>query len=536
MRFALVCLFLCFLSPSRLSAQAEKNLDSLLWDASRAVEHAEYETAFDLFLKSLDLAEKEGRKDRLPVIYYHLGLIQHHNQVYDRALFYMKKSVETARINRDSQKIALGLNFQGIIYFYLEHPDSSIACFESSAAVYTAIGDKSHASFAYSKIGNVLESKGEYDKATPYFQRQLKDAREASDSLVLLSAHINMATNALNLKHFTQGIDHIRKAKTLATQLERGFEYKECLKYEADLLEMNGQPQEALTILREYLAEQDSFLNAERSRQIAEMEARFEAKKREALIQQQEKNLYWSRIAMITLTGLLVLTFVAGFLFYRLTRQLRKRNAEKELLIREIHHRVKNNLQVLSSLLHLQSRQIQDGAALEAVREGQNRVEAMGLIHQKLYLDENLASVDMANYLQELGAALLDAYGMQDSGRVQIHYRTTPIRLDVDTAIPVGLIANELISNALKHAFPGKTTGAVEVILGQNQDGSLLLEVGDNGIGVTSKDIINNPSSSFGTRLINLLSQNLKGIPEIIPQAQGHRTRICFEKVKTAGP
>ncbi|MBK9015238.1 MAG: sensor histidine kinase [Saprospiraceae bacterium] len=219
-----------------------------------------------------------------------------------------------------------------------------------------------------------------------------------------------------------------------------------------------------------------------------------------------------------------------GALLFRLTRILRKRNEEKEFLIKEIHHRVKNNLQVLSSLLHLQSRHIKDETALDAVREGQNRVEAMGLIHQKLYMGDNLAAVEMKDYLYNLGDTLLDSFGLDDD-RVKIIYHLEPLHLDVDTAIPLGLIANELVTNSLKYAFPDGRQGLIEISLWKNEAGQLCLKVADNGVGKSGAPQMKG-STSFGTNLVEILSKKLKGKPEVL-HGEGYATLIKFENYKS---
>lgn len=528
--FPLWLLFLLTI-PDTLHGQAETPLDSMLMEASSALKSAAHETAYNLFLQCLDKAEKENRRDRLSAIYYNLAVIQHYNEANDKSAVYLKKAGESARLVNDSSDLARALLLQGVVFFYLNQMDSSIISFASSAEIFSAIGEKGRAAFAASKIGNILEANGQFREATPYFRRQLEETRSANDSLGVLSAHINMATNSLNLKNYSEGLLYIDSAKSLATQLNRLFEYKECLRSESLLLEKAGRTAEALAVLHEYLVVQDSFLSNEKSSQIAEMEARFESAQKENTIRQQHISLLWSRRALIGATVALLLFGLAGFLLYRLTRQLRKRNAEKELLVKEIHHRVKNNLQILSSLLYLQSRQIHDSAALEAVREGQSRVEAMSLIHQKLYMGDNLVQVDMNHYLKELGDMLLDAFGRRGDGAVQIRQRVEDIQLDVDTAIPLGLIANELLTNALKYAFPDGRTGVVDIVLQRNNDGSLVFEVGDDGVGVAPTPEGNTGAAAFGTRLVDLLSQKLKGKPEKVAQDNGHRVRIRFEEV-----
>jgi two-component sensor histidine kinase len=148
--------------------------------------------------------------------------------------------------------------------------------------------------------------------------------------------------------------------------------------------------------------------------------------------------------------------------------------------LKEIHHRVKNNLQIISSLLSLQSRHIQDPRALEVFKEGQSRVRSMALIHEKLYQSKDLARVDFSEYVRNLTAYLFRSYEI-NSGRVGLKIQVEDVLLAVDAAIPCGLIINELVSNSLKHAFAGGRSGEISITLRPEDEGWLTLIVADNG-------------------------------------------------------
>ena len=237
---------------------------------------------------------------------------------------------------------------------------------------------------------------------------------------------------------------------------------------------------------------------------------------------------------MLGALGLLGMAMLLLFRAYRSKKKtneiLEKTNEQKEFLIKEIHHRVKNNLQVLSSLLNLQSDYIQDPNALNAVTEGRNRVESMGLIHQKLYMGEHLASVDMKEYTTELVDHLLSAFGAEE--HVQISFNIHTPRLDVDTAIPLGLIINELITNSLKYAFPEGRKGAINIDLYIDAKREMILCVRDNGVG--NVDVSNKvKSTSFGNDLIKILSKKLKG--KITTKIDGgYSISIAFERYKVS--
>jgi two-component sensor histidine kinase len=186
---------------------------------------------------------------------------------------------------------------------------------------------------------------------------------------------------------------------------------------------------------------------------------------------------------------------------------LSARNAENELLLKEIHHRVKNNLEVVSSLLALQSAQIDDPSVQDAMQASQNRVNSMGILHQKLYQGEHLAFIEMKNYFINLSENILDSYNATD--RVTIDCTMNEINLDIDTAVPIGLIVNELLTNSLKYAFTKGQMGTVKLSLEDKGQNILQLKIADNGIG---KSLIHKPQGTgFGTQLVDLLTKQLDG-------------------------
>ena len=194
---------------------------------------------------------------------------------------------------------------------------------------------------------------------------------------------------------------------------------------------------------------------------------------------------------------------------------LQKSLREKESLLKEIHHRVKNNLQVISSLLRLQSNKVANSAAESILLEMQNRVRSMALIHEHLYRSENLAEVDLAAYLKQLCQQLFRAMAPAP-GTIQLRLETVPIRLGIDQAIPCGLLVNEMFSNALKHAFPNGRTGQVQVQLQLAADSSLRLRVADNGVGLPA-GLDLKQLNSLGLQLISDLTRQLRGRLEIGP-------------------
>lgn len=209
----------------------------------------------------------------------------------------------------------------------------------------------------------------------------------------------------------------------------------------------------------------------------------------------------------------------------RAEEKLRASLKEKEVLLREIHHRVKNNLQIISSLLNLQSRYIRDPSALEMFKESRDRVRSMALVHEKLYSSEDMANVDFSEYIQSLARHLCMAYGMNANG-ITVDVEARDVCLDINTSIPCGLIINELISNALKHAFRGRKRGKIRILLRQEQPDRYRMVVSDDGVGLP-KDLDVQRVKSLGLQLVCMLVEQLQG-EMTIKSGKGTSFEIAF--------
>ncbi|MCB9077819.1 MAG: PAS domain S-box protein [Anaerolineaceae bacterium] len=213
--------------------------------------------------------------------------------------------------------------------------------------------------------------------------------------------------------------------------------------------------------------------------------------------------------------------------------QIKASLEEKEALLKEIHHRVKNNLQVITSMLNMQTRYIQDEQAIGQLMESRNRVYSMALVHENLYRSETLAQVDIGAYISDLINNLLQFYGLELSW-LELELDVAHIFLMIDQAVPCGLIINELVSNALKHAFPktggraraGK--GKITIAFHPGADGMLVLTVADNGVGLPA-DLDLNASKTLGLRLVRTLVRQLGATLEV-DAASGVTVNVTFKR------
>ncbi|MCB9248898.1 MAG: HAMP domain-containing protein [Ignavibacteriales bacterium] len=212
-------------------------------------------------------------------------------------------------------------------------------------------------------------------------------------------------------------------------------------------------------------------------------------------------------------------------------KEISKSLEEKEVLLKEIHHRVKNNLQIVSSLFFFQSKKITDPVTLEMFRDGQNRVKSMALIHERLYQSDDLANINFKEYVRKLANFLFQSYGVNQS-KIKLKTNIANIELGVDTAVPCGLIINELISNSLKHGFDSEMSGEIRIDMGHNENNKLILKISDNGKGIP-KDLNIEESDSLGLRLVNNLTMQLNGKVEFINR-NGTMVKLIFEDPKYA--
>jgi len=200
--------------------------------------------------------------------------------------------------------------------------------------------------------------------------------------------------------------------------------------------------------------------------------------------------------------------------------------AEKEALLREIHHRVKNNMQVVISLLNLEAGKIADPDVVRMLRDGQRRIEVMALVHEKLHQSHDLSQVDAKTYIEDLAHSAFHAQERRDA-KVRLVLDIEPVGLGLDAATPCGLIVNELISNALKHAFPGDNAGEIRVALHAVDNGDIELMVSDDGIGMPA-EFDWRGSQTLGLRLVrNLVERQLQGRLDV-DRTHGTTWRIVF--------
>ncbi|HSI91310.1 MAG TPA: two-component regulator propeller domain-containing protein [Adhaeribacter sp.] len=207
------------------------------------------------------------------------------------------------------------------------------------------------------------------------------------------------------------------------------------------------------------------------------------------------------------------------------TRMLEKENQEKEILLKEVHHRVKNNLQIITSLLNLQTRHVHDPAALDTLREIKDRIKSISMLHQRLYQREELAAIDLSEYVKTLCRSLFASYGVRED-HVRLQFDIPTLYLDIDTALTLGLIVNELVSNTLKYAFPEQRKGTLLIELLRVTETNYTLTISDDGTGLPD-NFEEKMGASFGLQLVASLVKKLHGTLKFYSQ-EGTQIRLQF--------
>lgn len=398
----------------------------------------------------------------------------------------------------------------------------------------------------------------QYDKAEPYCDQLLNMVRTLGmNDQANISIYVFVIRFYIDSGQHTLAVKYLNEHQVLAEQLSDLYHMatNHKLRFMIDTTQQNYLS--AVAYLIHYNRLNDSLFNETKSKQIAELQIQFDTEKKEQEIQfneqniellTKEKDLQEAKLQQANLTrnitfgGVALLLIIVGLLYnqsrikQRSNRQLQAQHTalqaqqqelqeqqqqihqknqdleqllvEKERLLKEIHHRVKNNLQIVMSLLNSQAASLQDKAALSAIQESQNRVQAMALIHQKLYQAEGVARIPMNSYIEEVMAYLRDSYAL--SQQLSFKLDIERLELDVTLAVPLGLIINEAITNAFKYAFPGNRSGTVNVSLHQKSDTTYELTIVDNGVGLPAGY---NPSHSrsLGMTLMHGFSAQLGG-------------------------
>ena len=518
----------------------------------------------------LQQAKTKIQKQDLPFLNTQLGYVMERRGLISEAANYALQSLKLGEELKDKKAIALAYSDLSNLFWKQSKFEKGVEYGLRSENIFKNrnIKDLDY-SFTLYVVGNNYLALKAHSKALQYYKKAIEMSQQYGFYNNLADAYISLVDLHTILKQYKKAEEAAANAIKYAERLENNFLLMRAWLSVGKLQNLTKRPQIAIQSLQtclkvatpafgdEYFLNQvykelgkayaatgdfqnahraflqydqlkDSVFTAEADRRVAELQTQFEVAQKEATIEaqqtalQQQKQLQWRTYGVVALLAIILAGLYGNYRNNRRTsrqleilnkdlelknKQLDKRNAENELLLKEIHHRVKNNLEVVSSLLALQAAQINDPHVQALMLASQNRVQSMGILHQKLYEGKNLAHLEMKNYFVNLGESLLDSYN--ETTRVKVECEMKEIELDLDTALSVGLIANELVTNSLKYAFPKGQTGKISLTLKNAKKQMLELRVADDGIGKAAN---NKPEGTgFGTKLVALLIRQLEG-------------------------
>ncbi|MEL6843502.1 MAG: histidine kinase dimerization/phosphoacceptor domain -containing protein, partial [Bacteroidota bacterium] len=421
----------------------------------------------------------------------------------------------------------------GEIYFEMGEADSAIFYNQQAIKVKEQIEDKRGIATIQLQLGKIYLEKKAFREAASYLLPSYQLAGSIGEQQLRSLAGVQLAKlrqqegndMAVN-RYLSEALQYAEGAGARELLVEVFEGYYQYYRAKGDFRAFAYQDRyQALSeslrndsIVQAFTRNELEYEFESEKRQIALEQAQQEAELQQKIERQQLIGIFGA-LGALALGIILLLLWRSHRLQQRSNQQLNAQNQtiqksleEREILLQEIHHRVKNNLQVISSLLGLQSRSIEDPNALEAISESRNRVRSMALIHQNLYQDAQLTSVSLPGYIEQLSKSLLDSYQIQE-GQIKLQQRVDDIALDVDILIPLGLILNELISNALKHAFGERQSGQIDISIVEEPEG-IRVEIADNGVGLPA-DFEQQSSQSLGYKLIRAFVRKMNASLDI---------------------
>jgi two-component sensor histidine kinase len=492
----------------------------------------------------------ESLKDTIgahATVYNRLGLLYYYMGQQDEALkYYQKARLIALKLTDTSTLRTLSINIAAS-YATMKMPDKALTVMKEAERCYPSPDFEEKMWVDVFIAGCYLDLK-QHDAALPY----IRLAHEGRDQLPeILQASVDDIEARYYLENGKYAKSYQLSLNVIATGLKmknlnlQSIAYRDLFRADSAM----GNYKEAIENYRKYKIVNDSLFNISKERLISTLQVQFETQQKDQALKLKQQHIEllthksqlqraaldkarFTRNVIIAGAAILVFILALGYNRYQLklrsNRQMKQKQdeineknqslqhliaiqnkllEEKEWLVKEIHHRVKNNLQIVMSLLNTQAAFLDDKDALNAIRESRYRMQAISLIHQKLYQSENMALIDMNTYIKDLVEYLKD--GFSNVNKIRFDLQIAPINLDVSQSVPIGLILNEAITNSIKYAFTGN--GVITISLQETLPGQLTLIIADNGIGLPAESNSQPRKLSMGMMLINTLAEQLDG-------------------------
>lgn len=520
-----------YLAQEALTLAKEANFKRGIASATKNLAICNYvngksDVAIKQFIEAIKLFEDLKDINELAHCYSQMGIAYYLQYQYDNALKYYEKSIELYRKTTNKKDLAGVYINQGISYTYVKKMDLAEINYNEALKIYQEINYEPGFAPAYNSLAKIYYAKKEYVKAISYYKLAEQYSIKSNNKYHLITNYNSLAMCYKELKEYETAKSY--SEKSIAISKEVGSVERELFCHEtmADILFSMGDYKNAYASFQNYASLKDTLFNQDKNDAIAEMQAKFDVEKNQQKVKEielqkkidDETNAKKQLLLVVVIVVILISLIFTIILFrnkQKVNSLLEQKNAaiqanleQKEMMMSEIHHRVKNNLQMVSSILDLQARDLTDEKSIQVIEDSLSRINAISLIHQRLYQSDNIRGVKINNYLQELALDILKNFSSTSQTKsIELQCHIDDLDMDLESAIPIGLITAELIINACKYAFTSIEKPEIKITLNK-RDGILLLTVADNGIG---KQVSSNDSGTrFGTKLIKSLSRKLR--------------------------
>lgn len=477
--------------------------------------------ALEYHMKSLAINESIGNKNAILQSYQNIGVLYNKIPDYKKSNEYHQKALNMALSLNRQASIGLSYNSLGINYARQGKFDSAQVFLKKAIAPFRASAGENNLSLVYNNLGRIAIDQGQYSIAIPYLDSARAIREEIGDMEDLGNIYSNLGLSYLRMGDYKKSEFWLNKALS-AVKNKGSNDHGEIYKWLSELYKKTGKPEDAISYQEEYsqyllklVTEDDykDFAKIDAQYKVDQKQQELELEKKDRLLLQasNEKNKQYI-IGLSIISLLLVLIFV-GFVYLYIQRQkftkdLQQKNERIEYLIREMHHRVKNNLQVVSGLLGIQAHEASNEHTAHALEESKNRLISMALLHKKFYRDDLFHSVSAKSYIDDLTDALLPL--SRNNVQIQLHKAIDDIQLDPEQAMPFGLVMNEILTNIAKHAFTDENKSPMVSIRARKNMGKAEISVSDNGKGFMT-GWKNMGKKGFGMQLISLMAEQLDG-------------------------
>ncbi len=523
----------------------------------------DYDSAKLYYSKTIVTLNKYHLETGLAEAYRGLGICFFEQGQYTSSVTQYQEALKIFERRNDSIGIARTLNSIGTSLETMGDVRNAHPYYEQSLLIKEQLKDSSGVAVGFINIGNVLSQMDKYNQAVENYQTAIEIALNLKDDRLYVDAYNCMAQSSfdhkkldlakeywttalktfdvyqndyqktqiynglgslyLELKQYEEAIQVAHNAIDISKNIDSKQELKKAYYNYAEASAGLKDYEQAYSTILQYAHLKDSLVGREDMSAVQEIRAKYEKEKdgREIaelkLMNQIQKNATKQQSSLkngliIGIIIIAVLLFIVIFLMIQRgkdAKSLKDSLQEKEILLQEVHHRVKNNFQLISSLLNLHGNVVSDPNAIEALEKSKSRILSMALVHQNIYATENIGKIDLQKYVEDLSVQVVSSM-KQEKLQLDTEISTNQTKLNIEEAIPLGLILNELITNSCKYAFEGRSSGVISIVVQPLNEGKFKVKYKDNGIGLGSRSDIEE-FNTLGLELVRLLVAQLHG-------------------------